>query len=238
LNAVRFPWGAKKSPESPRLRTTLAKAADHLVSLVATGWSDWMRAGSYYWRWLRTAFRHSLGPIDLWAGIAAAVLTIIDHYIPERQLMTALAWQIPIWALASIMLVRLLVAPYWMNQEDNATIAALKAGSHDSKRNELRIFYNEISLMLDEIAPLNKMEDVPLVNQKAVEIQVRINSIDEWILKEMGKAASHRFSERSRQQHVIYGSVVQPHYNVVRSLEQIRENLKELISNASWHGAF
>jgi hypothetical protein len=194
-----------------------------------------MRARSFYWRWLRTAFRHSLGPIDLWTGIAAAGLAIIDHYIPERQLMSALAWQIPIWALPAIMLVRLLVAPYWMNQEDNATIASLKAGSHNSKRNELRSFYNEISSMLDEIAPLNKTEDVSLVTQKADEIQARINNIDEWILKEMGKAASHRFSENSRQQHVIYGSVVQPHYNVIRSLERIRENLKDLISNSSWH---
>ena len=68
--------------------------------------------GGFYRRWLRTAFRHALGPIDLWTGLSAAVLGIVDHYNPGRHLVTEFAWQIPIWALAAVALVRLIAAPW------------------------------------------------------------------------------------------------------------------------------
>ena len=29
---------------------------------------------SFYWRWIKTAFTQSLGPIDLWTGLAGAAL--------------------------------------------------------------------------------------------------------------------------------------------------------------------
>lgn len=69
------------------------------------------------------AYDHSLEAIDLWTGIATAVLGVIDHSWPANQLMTAYAWQIPIWTLAAVILRRLLLAPYWMAQEDAAAIA-------------------------------------------------------------------------------------------------------------------
>jgi uncharacterized membrane protein len=81
----------------------------------------------YFWRWLKTAFTHSLGPIDLWTGMAVAALGILDHYWPQAQIMTAYGWQIPIWVLAAVMLVRLLCAPYWMAQEDAAKLAKAEA---------------------------------------------------------------------------------------------------------------
>jgi hypothetical protein len=56
----------------------------------------------YYWRWLKAAFTQSIGPIDLWTGLAGAALGIVDHYVPAAQLMTAYAWQIPIWALSGV----------------------------------------------------------------------------------------------------------------------------------------
>ena len=73
-----------------------------------------MRA--FYGRWLKTAFTHSLVAIDLWAGVAGALLAVVDHFLPDRQLVTALTWQIPIWALAAVVLARLLLAPFWMAQ--------------------------------------------------------------------------------------------------------------------------
>lgn len=75
---------------------------------------------SYFWRWLKTAILRSLGPIDLWIGLTTACLVVVDHYWPAKQIMTAYAWQIPIFGLAAAMLVRLLLAPYWMAQEDAA----------------------------------------------------------------------------------------------------------------------
>ena len=72
----------------------------------------------FYWRWLKTAIWHGFGPADLWSGLAGALVGIIDHYWPDLQLLTHYGWQIPIWAFASVVLVRLIAAPYWMWLDD------------------------------------------------------------------------------------------------------------------------
>jgi hypothetical protein len=72
----------------------------------------------YYSRWVKTAFTHSFGLIDLWTGIAGAVVGILDHYWPQAQLMTSYGWQIPLWALGMVVAARLLLAPSWMAEED------------------------------------------------------------------------------------------------------------------------
>src|ERR1700704_4091338 len=102
----------------------------------------------YYWRWLKTAFRHSLGPIDLWAGLAGAALAVADHFLPEKQLITALAWQIPLWALGLIIIARLLLAPFWMAKED-----AIRLAEFESKA-ELA---GALSALADYLAPANEM---------------------------------------------------------------------------------
>ena len=56
---------------------------------------------SYYGRWFRTAFTHSMGLFDLWTGLVTAALGVVDHYWPAAQIMTTYAWQIPVWALAA-----------------------------------------------------------------------------------------------------------------------------------------
>jgi hypothetical protein len=77
-----------------------------------------MRA--FYRRWLKTAFTHSVGVFDLWTGLITAALGVVDHIWPQGQLMTTYAWQIPVWALAAVMAMRLLLAPYWMWIEDQS----------------------------------------------------------------------------------------------------------------------
>jgi hypothetical protein len=69
----------------------------------------------FYWLWLKTAFKHSFGPIDLWSGMAAAAVGLVTHFWPsEAEAMTSLTWQIPLWVLCFVMTARLLVAPYWI----------------------------------------------------------------------------------------------------------------------------
>ena len=80
---------------------------------------------TYCWLWLKTASTHSVGHIDLWIGLTAAVLGVVDHYWPDAQIMTTYAWQIPIWMLAGVMLIRLLLAPFWIWQEQNKAMVAL-----------------------------------------------------------------------------------------------------------------
>lgn len=72
----------------------------------------------YYRQVLGMALRHSLGIADLFSSITAAALAVIIHYWPESQsVMSALAWQIPIWTLAGVMVVRIVCAPYWIHKE-------------------------------------------------------------------------------------------------------------------------
>src|SRR6476646_1117919 len=93
---------------------------------------------AFYWRWLKTAFRHSLGAIDLWTGLAGSVLGLIDHFWPDMRLMTAYGWQIPVWGLVSIMMMRLLLAPYWMWQEDEARRPAISISEGRKRLTALR----------------------------------------------------------------------------------------------------
>jgi hypothetical protein len=75
---------------------------------------------------LRRAFTQSLGPIDLWTGLLAAAIGVLDHYLPQAQLMTGYGWQIPIWVLLSVIAMRLLLAPYWIYLEQSGKLTSLE----------------------------------------------------------------------------------------------------------------
>jgi hypothetical protein len=75
---------------------------------------------AFYLRWIKTAFRHSLGPIDLWSSLIGTLFGIADHYFPDWQLLASYGWEIFIWTFAVFILTRLFFAPYWMWQEDEA----------------------------------------------------------------------------------------------------------------------
>ena len=93
-----------------------------------------MRA--YYLLWLKTAFTHSLGKLDLWTGLIVVALGIFGHYWPQTQLMTTYGWQIPIWALAGIMLMRLFLAPYWIARDQKKVSKCLQDQLDERKRRQ------------------------------------------------------------------------------------------------------
>ncbi len=76
--------------------------------------------------WFRRAFTESLGAVDLWTGLVSAALGLADHYLPRLQIMNSLGWEIPLWVLAGVLLVRLLVAPYWIWKEQQDELARLR----------------------------------------------------------------------------------------------------------------
>lgn len=83
----------------------------------------------FYWRWLKTAVRHSLGPIDLWTGIIASILAVAAHFLPGGEAVVfALAWQVPLWAFGLVIVVRLLLAPYWMWLDDETDRPSVASG--------------------------------------------------------------------------------------------------------------
>ena len=88
---------------------------------------------SYFGRWLCTAFKRAIGLFDLWASVISMLLSILDHYWPQSQIITKYQWQIPIWMLGGVILVRLLLAPYWMAKEDAEKLSAEKRISEQLK---------------------------------------------------------------------------------------------------------
>ena len=81
-----------------------------------------LSAKTFYWRWIKTAVWRAPDPIDLWTGVATALLGFADHGLPWLQLMTTYAWQILLWVGVAILIARLILAPYLMAKEDIAKI--------------------------------------------------------------------------------------------------------------------
>lgn len=101
---------------------------------------------SYIKRRLSMAFWHSFGPIDFWTALASTTLGVADHLAPNMHLMTQYAWQIPLWVCGAIIAVRLMLSPYWINQEDAAEIAQFKTKLSDRGNLEVRFEANQSPL--------------------------------------------------------------------------------------------
>lgn len=87
---------------------------------------------SFYWRWLKTAFTRTLGLGDLATGIAMAAVGVFEHYVPKAEIMTTWGWAIPVYASVAVVVVRLLLAPYWMWLEDQEKARAKSNLSRDA----------------------------------------------------------------------------------------------------------
>jgi len=78
----------------------------------------------FYRRWLAVAFH---GALDRTAFVAFLVLSLIDgskHFYPRVGEVTGtLVWAIPYWALALVMVWRMLAAPFVMWREDKVSFA-------------------------------------------------------------------------------------------------------------------
>lgn len=92
---------------------------------------DWWK---FYGQWLWRAFRHSLGLADLLASLAGSAVAVFAHFEPEAgRAFEPLLWQVPLWAAAAVVTLRLLLAPYWIWREDQAALEALRE-ARDAKQ--------------------------------------------------------------------------------------------------------
>lgn len=82
---------------------------------------------AYYRLWAWTAFRRSLSVADAFAGVLGLVLPPIPKLLqlPDDwgRSIAELAWQLPIGVLVAFFVVRLLLAPYWIHQQESQRIA-------------------------------------------------------------------------------------------------------------------
>jgi hypothetical protein len=93
----------------------------------------------YYWRLFGTAFHHSYGRADAISGAIGVLGPLSLRLLGSRDpdgIVGSLAWQIAFGFFASFLVVRLIAAPYWMHQEDEAKRKAERAEA-ERKRAEL-----------------------------------------------------------------------------------------------------
>ncbi len=93
----------------------------------------------YYKRWLTMAFRHSLGVADalatMFGMVAKPVFNVVGLQNSEK-ILGDLTWQVLTGGMAAIIVARLVVAPNWMHQEDEAKRDAERV-EEERRRSEL-----------------------------------------------------------------------------------------------------
>jgi hypothetical protein len=88
-------------------------------------------AGEFLWRLVWAAFSRSLGTADLISGVLGALAAYLFRDSPT--IMSDLAWQIPVFSLAAVTLIRLAAAPYWIWREERRKAVALAESSTPGK---------------------------------------------------------------------------------------------------------
>ena len=81
----------------------------------------------FYIGWIWVAFRHSWGITDYIGPVAGIIIAyLLPRYPQWGSTLIELTWQIPLGILGGLVIVRLLLAPYWMYKESRQRIKALK----------------------------------------------------------------------------------------------------------------
>ena len=110
---------------------SLVLAAFFVIAFVAAGRAHGgdpavPSAGEFLWRLVGTALSRSFGTADLISGALGALAAYLFRDSPD--IMSDLAWQIPLYSLAAVTLIRLVAAPYWMWREEREEVTALSRG--------------------------------------------------------------------------------------------------------------
>jgi hypothetical protein len=142
-------------------------------------WEGASRMRQFYWKWLKTALSHSLGIADLCSSTAGAICGVLVHYVPESQsLVTNLTWQIPLWTLGAIVVVRMLLAPYWM-------FSALKHVEDTLARiSEDRPFRFSEFILGSSVQP-HHSQMIWIINDIALEFENLSDRRISWTIKEL-----------------------------------------------------
>ena len=95
----------------------------------------------------RAAWKHAIGYTDIISSGVGAMLAVIIHFSPKwKHLLTGVLWQIPIWILATVVIVRLIFAPFWLWKIDREEIKNQQKQIDDlvaEAEPSLRIFFDE-----------------------------------------------------------------------------------------------
>src|SRR3972149_7791118 len=94
----------------------------------------------FYWQWLYKAFRHSISIVEKIAILLSIIIPLFIRYYPGmEQKLQALIWQIPLSIFVIIVIIRLLLAPYWLYKDKQQEIIDLK-GQLEAAKKEAKKF--------------------------------------------------------------------------------------------------
>jgi hypothetical protein len=187
--------------------------------------------GKFIRRWFKTALRHSVGVADLVSSTVAAAGAVITHYAPQAtEIWQEWAWQIPVWVLCGIVVVRLALAPYWIWQEDQEKIAIqAKQLNYDARRLGIK---NRLGKAITDGRIYSDLCRRPGLDNAAL-----MQRSDEWyaatndfILQAFGEGESQLFQSGTGIVHI--GGIEGPHKELNRGIETRLRRLNELIQRA------
>ncbi len=200
----------------------------------------------FYILWIKKAFTKSFGIADLLSGFAAAGVAAWVHYYPETsKLMDTFSWQIPLWACAAVVAIRLLLAPYWIWCEERSKC------EEEKKRNEklsqqldekekkksivsaLQQFHEQILILINK--PLNKDASEEEIKGYVQQAESLVTTQAVWIEKAIGRPTKNKFIDTSGGLSLSYSRAINKiHNNVIGNLNRIKENLEQIIESDNW----
>lgn len=202
----------------------------------------------FIWLCIKTAFRHSRSIIDTYAFFVGLILALINYFepvwVPEKWLikMNSL-FLIPIMIVTSILvLVRLLISPFWVYQERDEQANKKEAElNFKLKEQEKRLDEREKNKEISEQLGKYWIEAQQLMSvcKKQKEI-IYPGDIDTWfyntcafIKENLGTVALAKFNNKSNPQQytALGGDIKKPYIDFWNFLNIHSYNLNEIIDN-------
>lgn len=112
--------------------------------------------GAFYKRWLTVAIGHAFGPADALAGaLGMAVPAIIAVYPGLSGSLADLTWQLPLGIFVALLMVRAILAPFWIYRNLEEQYAANNRVSVDFGKKLDRLASKELVELYDRCQKLH-----------------------------------------------------------------------------------
>ncbi len=196
----------------------------------------------YYLRVLRVAFGHSLSATQDFIFLAVLLVGAVLYVAPHLGMTIDIhnwthwaaalsGWKIAAVTFGSIVLIRLLCAPYWLSREADESLR--KATQRDDIRKQLQTFYQEAcELITRRLDPGTSEEEF---KKYVGEVDLWRQNVAAWVKSNLGDAALSRLFDSSSFITMFFqGCLNDTHNNVLIKLSGVRKNLASLIESGAW----
>ena len=186
---------------------------------------------SFYQRWLVTAFRHSLGVTDAILFIFPAAGAGIAWALGYEVLVHIPWWAIALGCFATVFLVRLVQAPYWLWDEEHSARAELEPRKH--KQAAVDALAEERTKATDDLFNRLVQSDEELA-QWETDFGVWCQSVGDQIEQNFSRAMRLNFDSIGSMIGVKYNHAYnQRHNHLLMQLGVKLDRLKEIIAQHS-----